>query len=161
MPARSFTTPAYARAGSCSPPRADCAPVPPKALPRTPNRTELPDRHDILPRGRQGWGRKGGRSRLERGLTLPLTWPRAGCRFPVNGSGSSSAWIERCVRDAEAAGSNPVSPTKRSATKPALRGSFLFSYILPEGHGSQNGVHLGDPSRDKPTHQRTFSPGTG
>ena len=26
-------------------------------------------------------------------------------------SGSSSAWLERCVRDAEAAGSNPVSPT--------------------------------------------------
>ncbi len=25
-------------------------------------------------------------------------------------SGSSSAWLERCVRDAEVAGSNPVSP---------------------------------------------------
>ena len=38
-------------------------------------------------------------------------------------SGCGSAWLERCVRDAEAGGSNPLTPTiffaKKWSTKPS------------------------------------------
>ena len=40
-------------------------------------------------------------------------------------SGSSSAWLERCVRDAEVAGSNPVSPI------PALDEILCAAFISP------------------------------
>ena len=45
---------------------------------------------------------------------------------------NNDAWlslVERCVRDAEVAGSNPVASTN-SLRIPWLRGSFLCLYIL-------------------------------
>ncbi len=42
-------------------------------------------------------------------LTTPK--PRLEWLAPTEGPGCSSAWLERCVRDAEVEGSNPFSPT--------------------------------------------------
>ncbi len=42
-------------------------------------------------------------------------------------SGSSSAWLERCVRDAEVAGSNPVSPSNVTFDK---REGIVFWVLL-------------------------------
>ena len=44
-------------------------------------------------------------------------------RVDVGKAGCGSAWLERCVRDAEVAGSNPVTPTFSSAY---LVDSFAF-----------------------------------
>ena len=45
------------------------------------------------------------------------------CKKFVHLSGCGSAWLERCVRDAEAGGSNPLTPTiffvKKWSTKPS------------------------------------------
>ena len=82
---------------------------------------------------------------------------RRGCR---DSSGCGSVWLERCVRDAEAGGSNPLTPTiflqKKWSTKPPgftscgdsrsslKKRSFFFTsspvWILPWS-GPQTGPH--------------------
>ena len=49
-----------------------------------------------------------------------------------NKSGCGSVWLERCVRDAEAGGSNPLTPTifLFSAIQSFMAG-FFYVLILP------------------------------
>jgi hypothetical protein len=41
-------------------------------------------------------------------------------------SGRGSVWLERCVRDAEVGGSNPLAPTIYPSSFPALLSSAFF-----------------------------------
>ena len=45
-------------------------------------------------------------------------------------SGCGSAWLERCVRDAEVAGSNPVTPTRNQISSSRLFVASCFSLDL-------------------------------
>lgn len=57
-----------------------------------------------------------------------LPSPERLCRRAVfQSSGCGSVWLERCVRDAEAGGSNPLIPTRHLPGSRCLhRGPFLF-----------------------------------
>src|SRR5579872_5040558 len=50
-------------------------------------------------------------------------------RAPSREPGRGSVWLERCVRDAEVAGSNPVAPIYGRARGHLASGFFLFSPI--------------------------------
>jgi acyl phosphate:glycerol-3-phosphate acyltransferase len=54
--------------------------------------------------------------------------PKRGVRS-CRESGCSSAWLERCVRDAEVAGSNPVTPTIRTVIALLIIAGYLFGSI--------------------------------
>ena len=57
-------------------------------------------------------GRRGDRLSSPRGGGADL--PPAGTSAGTHRTGRSSAWLERCVRDAEVAGSSPVAPIRRA-----------------------------------------------
>lgn len=46
---------------------------------------------------------------------------RKTAHFTLYFSGYSSAWLERCVRDAEARGSNPLTPTNERKPRTCLK----------------------------------------
>ena len=58
-------------------------------------------------------------------------------------SGCGSVWLERCVRDAEAGGSNPLTPTIFFAKKMVNEdASLLFTLLCNKSSSLKNEVFL-------------------
>ena len=70
------------------------------------------------------------------------------CKKFVHLSGCGSAWLERCVRDAEAGGSNPLTPTifLFSVIQSFMTG-FFYILILPTEPQAFTANHL--PNREQ------------
>ena len=82
------------------------------------------ERSSACPAGESLGEAKQAKCDQQRGLAAGEAGPR-----PTVVTERSSAWIERCVRDAEVAGSNPVAPTVSQEVSP----TGLACWLTPEG----------------------------